>query len=142
MLKKIGIGCGELFTIIVPIVIVVAVGCSGDGGDSDDDIPVLTEEQKSLAIDTMLSQSLVRNAAISQYGRELSLVVVVKAAVSEEYAREIGDNFVRLVKTFGPEEAPGKEIGDGIYDYLIGVYTPNERIALGTKVSFAKQITW
>ena len=90
-----------------------------------------------------MGQSLVMDAAISQDGRNLSLVLVVNAAASEEYAKEVGDNFVRLVKTFGPEEAPSGEVGAGIYDYLIGVYTPSEkRIALGAKVSFATRITW
>ena len=146
MLKKIGIACGALVAIIVVIAIIVGVAGGGDGNDdvpAATDVPVLTEEQKSLAINAMMGQSLVSDAAITQDGRNLSLVLVVNAAASEEYAKELGSNFVRLVKTFGPEEAPGREIGEGIYDYLVGVYTPaEEQIALGAKVSFARSITW
>ncbi len=144
MLKKIGIGCGALVAIIVVIVVIVAVSSSGgDGNGGSDRVPVLTQEQKSLAIDSIMGQTLVRDAAISQEGRNLNLVVVVNAAASEEYAKEVGENFVRLVKTFGPEEAPGKDIGEGLYDYLIGVYTPSEeQIALGAKVRSSTRITW
>ena len=140
MLKKIGIGCGVLIAIIVVIAIIVSIA---GGGNGNDDVPVLTEDQKSLAINEIVGQSLVRDAAITQDGRDLSLVLVVNAAASEEYAKELGNNFVRLVKTFGPEEVPGREIGEGIYDYLVGVYTPaEEQIALGAKVRSARSITW
>ena len=64
-------------------------------------------------------------------------------STSEKYGKELGDNFVRLVKTFSPDDPPGKEIGEGIYNYIIGVYYPDEsELALGAKVSYADHITW
>ncbi len=36
-----------------------------------------------------------------------------------------------------------KEIGKGLYAYVVGVYYPDEKlVAMGAKVSFADHITW
>ena len=85
----------------------------------------------------------VREAAIGQDGKQLSLVIIVDYATDPDYAQELGDNFVRLAKTFLKDGAPGKQIGRGRYDYLIGVYYPNERVvAQGAKVGSADRISW
>ncbi|OPY56979.1 MAG: hypothetical protein A4E51_00218 [Methanosaeta sp. PtaU1.Bin055] len=103
----------------------------------------LTEEQKELAITSIEGYTEVQDAAITQDGDQLSLAIIVPYGTNEETAKDLGDSFVRLVKTFGPEEAPGKEIGPGIYDYLVGVYYPNgDTVALGAKVSNARAIHW
>lgn len=104
----------------------------------------LSESAKDLAIGVITGYDEVLDAAISQDGRDLSLVVIVGCATSEEVAKNLGDNFVRLVKTFGPELAPtGTEIGKGDFDYLVGVYCGNERkLAQGAKVRNAGNITW
>lgn len=149
LLKIVGIGCGAVFVFAVVLIALIAIIANSSDGESNDrenggnDVPVLTEMQKSTAIDTIMGYDLVRDAAISQNGRDLSLAIIVNDAASEEYAKQLGDNFVRLVKTFGPEESPDKEIGAGIYNYLIGIYTPTEKtIAQGAKARFATRISW
>ena len=105
--------------------------------------PEVTNEQKNLAIQGIKEYSEVLDAAVTQDGKKLSLVLIVNYATSEETAKQLGDNFVRMVKTFGPESAPSKIIGKGMFDYLIGVYYPNEQlIVMGAKVDFADHITW
>ena len=105
--------------------------------------PQLTESQTSQAIRSIKGYPEVLDAAIKQRGRYLSLVLVVPHRTKESRAKQLGDNFVRLVKTFGPEERPGREIGRGQYDYLVGVYTPGEKkIVLGAKVGPSPVITW
>ena len=48
-----------------------------------------------------------------------------------------------MTKSLGPDRSPGKEIGRGTYDYLIGVYYPSERqVALGAKSRVAERISW
>ena len=38
---------------------------------------------------------------------------------------------------------PGKAIGKGIYNYLVSVYYPDERMVVqGAKVTFADRVTW
>lgn len=120
-------------------IMLLAISC----GPSAPPPPEIDEATKSMAIEGIMEYTLVRDAAISQKGKELSLVIIVDYAASEEYAKELGDNFVRMVKALSEDESPGKEIGTGIYDYLVGVYYPNEEgVCLGAKVSFSDHITW
>lgn len=85
----------------------------------------------------------IMDAAITQDGKDINLVLVVSFATSQSRARELGENFVRMTKSHMKDGAPGRDIGKGKYNYLIGVYYPNEkRVALGAKVSFADRLTW
>ena len=96
-----------------------------------------------MAIATIEGYPAVRDAAITQEGRQLSLALIVRRTTSEASGKQLGDNFVRIVKSVGPDSAPGKEIGRGQYDYLIGVFYPNEkRLAMGAKVRTSPRITW
>ena len=107
-------------------------------------VPLLDEIAKQRAIHAIQQYPEVREAAITQKGRDVVLVVIVDHATSKARAKQLGDNFMRLVKTFSDAEpSPGVEIGRGVYGYLIGVYTPaKKRIALGAKVRTAPHITW
>ena len=115
-----------------------AVSCSSEPA------PTLTESAKDLAISSIMGYDEVSGAEIKQDGRDLSLVVIVGCATSEDVAKDLGDNFVRMVKSFGPESAPtGKDIGKGEFDYLVGVYCANEnQIALGAKNRSSTHINW
>ena len=85
----------------------------------------------------------VSEASISQDGQLLSLGLVVSVETTQDNAQKLGDEFVRLVKTFGPEELPGREIGSGIFDYEITVaYPDGTRIAEGAKDSTGFRIAW
>lgn len=98
---------------------------------------------KSLAIDSIMGYSGVVDAAITKRGSDISMVLIVSWATNAQYARQLGDNFVRLYKTFSPDDAPGATIGQGIYNYLIGVYYPNEKqVAQGAKAKYATGINW
>jgi len=106
-------------------------------------VPKITEDEKLLAITSIKEQSGVKDAAIEQENEEVSLAIIVEYGTSKERAKELGENFVRLVKTFSQDVNPEKEIGRGIYDYLIGVYYPNNKeIVMGAKASIARSITW
>ena len=106
-------------------------------------VPRITEEEKRLAIDMLKGYEFVRDASISQKEEILSLAVIVNFGTSKNIAKEMGDNFVRLVKSFSKDEMPEKLIGEGIYDYMIGVYYPNEeQIVFGVKVRNGKSISW
>ena len=94
------------------------------------------------AIETIKSYPEVLDAAISQDGQDFRLALIVPANTPQARAQELGDNFVRMVKSYA-DTPPQREIGPGEYDYTIGVYTPDERqIAVGAKVAFARNITW
>ena len=98
---------------------------------------------RNVVISTIEGYPGVRDAAIDQDGKQLSLVIIVDYMTDPDYAKQMGDNFVRLAKSFLKDGAPGKQIGMGKYDYLIGVYYPDERkVALGAKASSADRISW
>ena len=105
--------------------------------------PVVTRKQKNLAIRTIKDYSAVKDAAVVQEGRNLDLSITVDYATPEENARELGNNFVRLIQTLGPEAMPGAVVGKGMFNYLVGVYYPSEEmLAMGTKPRTSDRITW
>ena len=100
---------------------------------------------KDFVLQEIKYRSLVDDAAIGQDNCNLSLAIIVSPATNEAYAKELGDYFIRLTKSFAPgSPPPSKEIGKGVYDYLIGVYVAytDKEIALGAKASNARWITW
>ena len=105
--------------------------------------PEISGDAKSMAIDGIMEYTLVRDAGVFQDGKKVNLVLIANSAINEQYAKELCDNFVRMVKQFSEDENPGKEIGKGIYDYLVGVYTPSEEeVVIGFKSADLPHITW
>jgi hypothetical protein len=103
----------------------------------------LTDAQETVAVAGITGNGEVVDAAISQAGSSVSLVIVVNRATSVSRAKELGDNFVRLVKSTGPDDPPGREIGSGSFDYLITIAYPDERtVAQGAKARGAGRISW
>ena len=108
---------------------------------------LIPEINLKIAVDTIKEHPEVADAAVSQKGEQLSLSIILNQKVSEERAKELGDDFVRMVMTnagSGFENGPdGKQIGLSEYSYLVGVYLADEtQVVLGAKVSSAKWITW
>ena len=107
-------------------------------------VPEITEEERSLAISGLMDYNEgVREAVISQDGRKVKLAIIVDPEISEADAKQLGENFVRLVKSFSKDRSPGSDIGAGIYDYLIFVYYPDRKlIAAGQKDGEFQTVTW
>lgn len=100
-------------------------------------------EVEALVADSVMLQPEVVDSAVSKKGREVSLVLIVRYATNEARARVLGENAVRMYKSFSDDTHPGKSVGKGRYDYIIGVYYPNKKqVAFGAKVSFAEHISW
>ena len=100
-----------------------------------------------LAIDTIKEYDLVSDAAIEKKENDFSLALIVNESTNSIRAKELGENFVRLLKSLIPssiEPNSSKDIGSGNYNYLIGVYgnTTNNKICMGAKASSARKITW
>lgn len=109
-----------------------------------DDCPTYPEQAAEIAVMEIKYQSLVSDAAIVQDGCLLKLAILANPIITEDHAEQLGDNFVRLTKTFGPGPNPRKEIGAGIYEYMVGVYEAgNQRnIVLGAKAPRGSSIRW
>lgn len=85
----------------------------------------------------------VRESSIRQAGRQVNLLLVVDQGTSASRARQLGDSFVRIAKRIGPDDNPGRTIGQGQFDYLVGVYDlGNRQIVMGAKNRNAVSISW
>ncbi len=117
----------------------LAVGCSSDGPQ-----PTLTGQQKTTAVNQITALDEVLDALIDQPNKKtLSLAVIVNFGTSKDRARDVGESFVRIVKSLGPDNAPGQQIGSGIYDYEIMVLYPNRTtVVQGAKVQDVTRISW
>ena len=121
-----------LLLLILPITLAIAK-----------DVPQLTDDQKELAIIGIKVYDEVQDAAIIQDGERLSLALMVGYATNEETAKDLGDSFVRMVKSSCGDTPPGKEIGPGIYTYLIGVFYPDKsEVISGAKCGMCESIYW
>jgi len=118
------------------LILVLTAACTGRA-------PTLTECAKDLAVSEILSYPDVLGAAVGQDGIILTLAVVVAFGSGASVAKDVGDNFVRTVKSHGPESAPSNEIGKGDFDYLVTVVYPDRtEIARGAKISSSPRIIW
>ncbi len=126
-----------VITAVLTIMLLV-VGCAPTAPP-----PEISDTAKKFAIDGIMGYTLVRDAGVFQDGKKVKLVIIANDAINEQYAKELCDNFVRMVKQFSEDENPGKEIGKGIYDYLVGVYTSTEEeVVIGFKSADLPHITW
>ena len=111
--------------------------------ESRQGVTITNAEAQDISIQTIKQYTLVRDAAIEQSGDQFNLALIVNRATNERYARELGDNFVRMLKAFSDDDSPGKAIGRGKYDYIITVAAQDGTvIALGAKARTSTRITW
>lgn len=105
--------------------------------------PEIKEEEKLKVINTMKEEDNVIDAVLSQKGSKIELVLTVEDKTSKKRAKELGESYVRLVKTFSMDINPNKKIGKGIYNYYFRVNNPNKEIIItGIKENLAELITW
>lgn len=124
--------------------VTVAAGCFASEAVANDHCPAYPTQATEMAVSEIKYQSLVRDAAIVQEGCLLKLAILANPIATKDYAKQIGDNFVRLAKTFGPGPNPRKEIGAGPYEYMVGVYEAGtqKNIVLGGKSPRGRNIRW
>ena len=105
--------------------------------------PKLKEKEKLLAIKLIKQQDKVKDAGISQNNGIIILTLIIDYGTSLERAKELGDNFIRLVKTHSIDVNPEEKIGKGLYKYTIVVVYPNKEEAVrGIKELSSESITW
>lgn len=116
---------------------------------------IITEIGKDLAISEMVEGFTdVLDAAIVQHGDQVSLALIVPTGTSQARAKELGFHFACALIEYelgggsleGMRPYPNwetKEIGKGIFDYLVTVATPDQTVIVqGAKVSSNDHITW
>ena len=149
MLKKVAIGFTVICLLFVGCTIaIVAIVDSSESSPKPDTSAAavdatLAADIKAMVLSGIEGDPAVLDAAVSQKGSDISLVLIVVPGTSESEAKRLGENAVRMTKSLSQDSSPGKAIGKGIYNYLVGVYYPNKRmVAQGAKVTFADRVTW
>ena len=103
---------------------------------------ILDPVSKEGIADTMKGYG-ARDIAILAVGNEVRLVYVVPFGTPKSRAKELGDNFVRLVKSLSNDDGPDKEIGRGKFTYDVAAITPDEKFLVrGTKLNTGTSIWW
>ncbi len=130
----------RLLAVMVATVLVAMV-LAACGGDPP---PPYPEDTMNLAMETMEQRPEVSDSDLYQKEQNLFLILVVAFGTPETVARRSGEDFVRLVKTLGPEDPPSIDaIGEGHYEYVVGVFYPgNVLIDRGIKRSSDDELTW
>ena len=97
-----------------------------------------------MLVDGIKAYPEILDAAITQDGKQISLVLIVAWMTTEGQAQALGDNYVRMAKLLLKDGKVGKDgPGRGAYDYLVGVYYVNgDLVAMGAKVGVAERIRW
>ena len=143
------------------LIMTAVVACGDDSGDGDsaglpqsrgetDTNPVLpnlpldiSDVQKGQALREIKDYGDVLDATLSQSGLSVTLDLVVNSSLTEERAKELGEQFVRIVKRRGPDHRPVNQIGTGSLDYSIAVSNAEqESVARGDKVRAASKVIW
>jgi len=146
--------------LVLVAVMTVAAACGGDSDEGasaglpeargeTDTSPVhpnveldITDVQKSQSLREITDYGEVVNATLSQSGISVTLDLTVVSTATEERAKELADQFVRVVKRRGPDHRPVNQLGTGTLDYTITVSYPDEEISKGVKSRIATQISW
>ena len=123
--------------LMTSLVVMLVVGSATAGSLS------ISDDNKSSAIQKITKYEGVRDAAVTQRGADVYLTIIVDPRVSVPYARRLGDDFVRFVKISCNDKIPGKDIGPGVYNYLVSVYYENRKmLVMGVKAAASPRITW
>ena len=141
-MKKVIIGARSVAGSLVAMFLILALACGGDKEVIVEDLPDPGLSNSAIA-ETMKQNPGVLDAAVSKQGNQVSLVLIVVPLTNEGRAKQLGENFVRLFKSLSDDESPGRSIDRGKYDYLIGVYYPNEKkVVQGAKSRASDRISW
>ena len=128
------------------LAILVLALAHGGIGCAPRECPDFPQDVREMVIASIEDRPEVVDAAVTirpDQPCRISLALVVSHRLIEPEAQALGDSFLRLVKSLGPDTSPGSSIGSGTYDYMVGVYMRDEtQLALGAKVSGAERITW
>lgn len=117
-------------------------------------LPTISEEAIKFAVNEILYNKDVVDAAVNVKEEEKSIVLAVQVnyLVNEEKAKELGESFARLLATFAADSEktrmPGMDLSNTIYDYydlhvIVGTGPGlHERLAYGVKSSIGYNIAW
>jgi len=136
--------------LLVGLFLVLIITVAGCGGGEEKILPKISQDAIDMAIGVITDSEYVPDAAVLVKDKTISMSVVISPLVSHR-AKDIGDNFVRLLGTFTAAndsnlDPPSNDSHGSIYDYydlLINVGTGSNNIFVsGGKARGAMNIRW
>ncbi|WP_377890411.1 hypothetical protein [Alkalihalobacillus sp. R86527] len=113
---------------------------------TSEESPTPDEAAIEMAVDSIKDYDMVKDAAIAVDGNDISFAIIANSSVTEETAKELGDNFVRMLGSFSGGESPSKDYYGGLYDdysALVKVAdSSEEEIMMGAMSKGTQRITW
>ncbi len=101
------------------------------------------EDVKSLVIISIKGYDRILDASIYQKGKVVMIILIADYGTSKQYARRMGDNLIRMLKSFSVDSSPNNRIGPGIYEYHVKVTMPSQKIlAEGVKLDIGHNLKW
>lgn len=101
------------------------------------------EDVKSLVINSIKGYDRIIDVSIYQRGNKVMIILIADYGTSEQYARRMGGNLVRMLKSFSPDTSPNNRIGPGIYEYHVKVTMPSQTmLAEGVKFDIGHNLKW
>ena len=102
---------------------------------------LLPEQEKAIIINVK-SQGAT-DAVIKIKDDSINLAFSVLHGTSEDEAKKIGDNFLRLVMSLSNDESPAADLPRGKFSYMIGALTPDQKwLVMGHKRKGVPKIAW
>ena len=107
----------KIFSLILVVLFAVAtLAAEGDCETRNDPArpeptpTVSIADIRDMVISSIEDYPRVREASIGKDGKQISLVIIVDYATDPGYAKQMGDNFVRMAKSFLKDGMLGKKI--------------------------------
>lgn len=153
----------SIFMLMLVLASFLGFACSGNGSTTD---LSLSEAEKQSAINSIVeiygkSNGIVAGK-IEQDGDKVDLILIVNSTeylpsygpMNKEKGKQIGRHFVELVKNGGTDDPAVNGIGEGKFNYSVGVYyqdvnnpdktfvNPLRKIVIGKKKAKSSTLNW
>ena len=103
----------------------------------------LVAETRGLFLSSITGYPEVEAATLTEDEGQVGIVLMLESTTHVGVAARLGDNAVRMAKSFLEPGTVGKQVGKGAHEYIIEVYrSDGEPIAKGRKSKGSKDIRW
>ena len=144
-------GCGENDKYRLEKDIRESINQKQEEVNKEEELPEISQKAKNITVEEIEKHELIKDAYIKIEEDQIVLALQVNYSINEETAKELGENFARLLASMSASfndkfKYPTKDNLGSIYDYYdlqIVVGTGTENIIIhGAKAKIAKNINW
>lgn len=138
--------------IYIGLIFLLTIALMGCNSEEEKVLPKISDEAVEMAKDQIKSD-FVKDASIQIDDDKIILAIIVSPSVNEEFSKDVGERFARLLATFTSVtnkdvdlKGPSNESLGEIYDYydlqIIVGSGPENVIVHGAKSSGSRVLVW